>query len=509
MAPRRELGKFAVEDKVEVLSSEEGFSDAWALATVSGISKQGVLVEYSKFVDEDGRAIREKVPQHRLRHVPLFPASFNVNLGLRVEGYLHDCWWPGEVAEMHPRKGLRIQFDDGDTAWLVRAKVRPMLRRAPRASADEEADSAKGAFGVRAAPPPRMPLRLPHGINPYDALAAVESILEGSGWQSLRLSEVQAQLEAKLLPDEPAGWMGPWRHALLNAIEHCLLSRLRPDAKARRARRSPSGAGRETKRSRGNGVGTKKLDSHLTRPLMRSSNPDLAVPSAAAFLRECRLTIGGAALVHYVLGCIGPPLLRLLHHEQVSLYNYAPPRHFKGKYSESAAAPPAPADDDDTVPCHVVSRAPRSACDLCATAIFNVHLLAQGAGDVMPTRGPNPGRADAVRLPPAPHTPRPLVGTGVRAVRRLLGRRDARRRRLARAAPPPVAFPGPGLTPRRPRESAVRLPRPIGGRGPSGVPHDPPAPKGDPPALKSTQAARDARARRLPRRKLAAARAAR
>ena len=68
MAPRRELGKFAVEDKVEVLSSEEGFSDAWALATVSGISKQGVLVEYSKFVDEDGRAIREKVPQHRLRH---------------------------------------------------------------------------------------------------------------------------------------------------------------------------------------------------------------------------------------------------------------------------------------------------------------------------------------------------------------------------------------------------------------------------------------------------------
>ena len=94
----------------------------------------------------------------------------------------------------------------------------------------------------------------------------------------------------------------------------CLLSRLRPDAKARRARRSPSGAGRETKRSRGNGVGAKKLDSHLSRPLMRSSNPDLAVPSAAAFLRECRLTIGGAALVHYVLGCIGPPLLRLLHH---------------------------------------------------------------------------------------------------------------------------------------------------------------------------------------------------
>ena len=74
-----------------------------------------------------------QVLSHRLRHVPLFPATFNPEPGLRVEGYLHDCWWPGEVVEQHPRKGFRICFDDGDNAWLVRRNVRPMLRRAPHA----------------------------------------------------------------------------------------------------------------------------------------------------------------------------------------------------------------------------------------------------------------------------------------------------------------------------------------------------------------------------------------
>ena len=117
MATRR-LGKFSVDDKVEVLSDEKGFSGAWALATIIGISRGRLLVEFSRFVDEAGVAIREKVPPHRLRHVPLYPARFNVHIGLRVEGYLHDCWWPGEVVEMHARKGTRIQFDDGaNDSW--------------------------------------------------------------------------------------------------------------------------------------------------------------------------------------------------------------------------------------------------------------------------------------------------------------------------------------------------------------------------------------------------------
>lgn len=44
-------------------------------------------------------AHHSQVPTHRLRHVPLFPANFNPGPGLRVEGYLLDCWWPGEVVE--------------------------------------------------------------------------------------------------------------------------------------------------------------------------------------------------------------------------------------------------------------------------------------------------------------------------------------------------------------------------------------------------------------------------
>ena len=54
-------GNFSAGDKVEVLSSEEGFSDAWAQATVAGQCKGGWQVEYSKFVGEDGKLLREKV----------------------------------------------------------------------------------------------------------------------------------------------------------------------------------------------------------------------------------------------------------------------------------------------------------------------------------------------------------------------------------------------------------------------------------------------------------------
>ena len=382
MAPRGTLGKFSVDDKVEVLSSEEGFSDAWALATVVGIAKGRVLVEYSKFVDDAGGAIREKILQHRMRHVPLFPANFNVTLGLRVEGHLQDCWWPGEVAEQHPRKGTRIQFDDGDTAWLGRAKVRPMLRRAPRADdGDAEAEAEKGAFGVRAPPSLRMPLRLPHGVNPNDAVAAVDTILAGTGWQALQLSDVQARLEASLLPDEPAGWMGPWRHALLGAIERVLLSRLRPDSQARRGRRNPAG-GKGAKRARGNGVGAKKVDTHLSRALMHSS-ADAVVPSAAAHLGAYTVRLSSADAASYVLGCIGPQLVQLLHHEQATLYKYAPREQRLGSSLSSslscASSPPLSAlEDEDTVSCLVSRAAPgaRHACSLCATCIFNVHLLA-------------------------------------------------------------------------------------------------------------------------------------
>jgi hypothetical protein len=59
---RAPLTKFSVDDKVEVLSSEEGFAEAWAHAVIVSHYKGGEVVEYSKFVSsETGRNLKEKV----------------------------------------------------------------------------------------------------------------------------------------------------------------------------------------------------------------------------------------------------------------------------------------------------------------------------------------------------------------------------------------------------------------------------------------------------------------
>ena len=107
--------------------------------------------------------------------MPLFPAEFNPGPGARVEGYLHDCWWPGEVVEQHHRKGFRLCFDDGDNAWLVRRNVRPMLRRAPQGGgwfvASAATPSGQPDMGVASTPPmPPLPMRFPHDLNPHDVV---------------------------------------------------------------------------------------------------------------------------------------------------------------------------------------------------------------------------------------------------------------------------------------------------------------------------------------------------
>ena len=59
-------GTLATGDRIEVLSSEEGFSDAWATATCVSLSKGEWLVEYAKFVDADNKPLREKARAFRL-----------------------------------------------------------------------------------------------------------------------------------------------------------------------------------------------------------------------------------------------------------------------------------------------------------------------------------------------------------------------------------------------------------------------------------------------------------
>jgi len=55
--------QFTVAERVEVLSSEDGFSDAWASATIVSVGARGSgwNVEYVRFVDADGVKLKEKV----------------------------------------------------------------------------------------------------------------------------------------------------------------------------------------------------------------------------------------------------------------------------------------------------------------------------------------------------------------------------------------------------------------------------------------------------------------
>ena len=287
-----------------------------------------------------------QVPQHRLRHVPLFPTNFNPAPGLRVEGYLHDCWWPGEVVEQHYRKGWRVCFDDGDTAWLVRRNVRPMLRRASQpipvantraSSHDKDGASSSGGggggavlsidLGTNSTPPmPRLPIRFPYELNPHEAIDALRSILADKDWATLRLSEVQRLLESHLLPDQPSGWLGERQYALVSALEHVLAANLkqRPPKRTKHrllsatASRSPS-----AKRSKGSAPREQLLCKPLLCALERPTSAP--APTLVAFVRATGKQAESLEDAVYILQCIGGQMLATLTYEQLVLYNAPPP----------------------------------------------------------------------------------------------------------------------------------------------------------------------------------------
>ena len=109
--------KFTTGDKVEVLSSEEGFSDAWATATIVAHAKGSWLVEYNKFVDGDGKSLREKV--RALPNGP-FPSSSNQH------------WQAmGAVQSLHTRVRVRRPAQcQAMPLGLLRAQVGTSPRRA-------------------------------------------------------------------------------------------------------------------------------------------------------------------------------------------------------------------------------------------------------------------------------------------------------------------------------------------------------------------------------------------
>lgn len=255
---------------------------------------------------------------HRLRHVPIFPVLFNPGPGVRVEGYLHDCWWPGEVVEQHYRKGFRICFDDGDNAWLVRRNVRPMLRRAPEpgtwtlrgvSSVNGVSGRESQRLGVQGTPPlPPPPLRFPNELNPHVVIGTLRELIEGRDWATLSLATLTKEVEATLLPHQPSGWLASYRLSLVAALERALASQLlRPAPKRTKHRLLSPAAGRDTKRSRNAAYSRVGL---LYRPLLRTQLPaGVSVVALATVLRGVRRMAASAEEATYLLQCIGPEVL--------------------------------------------------------------------------------------------------------------------------------------------------------------------------------------------------------
>ena len=322
-----------------------------------------------------------------------------------VEGYLHDCWWPGEVVEEHWKKGLRVAFTDGDTAWLGRRYVRPMLLRAPRLQADGSEASLDTA---RTPPPPRLPVRFPHDVNPHDAIAATAAIVGSRDLETLTLDALQAELEAKLRPALAAGWLADHRVALLLALERALNAQLDAEAAAapkeeappRKARKMPAPPGgaapAEPKRPRANGGAAARRQSStegamLTRPSCarapppeRSSRfsarsrphptpppPATSSPTSDRGAPPARPPAPPPTPPHRP-PLIAPPALAAAQHSIPRAVGGVQSSAADGKGERVLVA----RRRRGAVPATTEVAGWRHSCDLCDTSIFNVHLVA-------------------------------------------------------------------------------------------------------------------------------------
>ena len=115
-------------DDIEVKNIDEGFENSWSSAVVKEINGDNYTVEYSAFVDEDGKMEEESgLPRKRLRLAPP-PADkdWAPNIGEIVEVNEDDCWWEAFVESVDNGK-LKVKFrvsDEIKSATLGK-KVRP------------------------------------------------------------------------------------------------------------------------------------------------------------------------------------------------------------------------------------------------------------------------------------------------------------------------------------------------------------------------------------------------
>lgn len=120
--------------KVEVSSSDPGFTGAWFEATVvrCGVKKGRLSVDYDRIVSESDPS----KPHHevvdlfhvRPRPPPPPPKPRHFLVGDKVEGFYHDCWWAGEVHQvLDASSRYVVRCVDGDVLDFSPSDLRPRL----------------------------------------------------------------------------------------------------------------------------------------------------------------------------------------------------------------------------------------------------------------------------------------------------------------------------------------------------------------------------------------------
>ncbi|XP_068660305.1 DUF724 domain-containing protein 8-like [Aristolochia californica] len=116
---------------VEVCSDEPGFFGAWFEATVlRKIRKRRLSVEYDELVEEDdeSKPLREVVDLSSVRPCPP-PVGANRKFAVhdKVEAFLNDGWWVGEVARVVDEARYIVKFVDDEQLEIKEADLRIRL----------------------------------------------------------------------------------------------------------------------------------------------------------------------------------------------------------------------------------------------------------------------------------------------------------------------------------------------------------------------------------------------
>ncbi|KAG9459295.1 hypothetical protein H6P81_003803 [Aristolochia fimbriata] len=126
---------FVKGDHVEVRSDEPGFAGAWFEATIlrGNPRKKRVLVEFKDLLNDDAsRPLREFADVGDVRPRPPPPPPplgphREFAVGDKVEAFVRDGWWVGEVVGVANEARYIVRFVDGDESEIGKSGLRTSL----------------------------------------------------------------------------------------------------------------------------------------------------------------------------------------------------------------------------------------------------------------------------------------------------------------------------------------------------------------------------------------------